>query len=96
MTRPVVVSNRARKQLAHFAPINQKAFKKVLDQFQTADDKAQRAMLKNIAATHYAPHQVRWAIKAGRKHRLLVDEESSSYVVRAFVSRGDRHYYFSE
>jgi phage-related protein len=86
----------AMKQLTKFSSKEQRSFQKALDRFTTADPLTRRTMLKHIGNSHFDNLQVKWSIRASRKHRILLDWEQDHYVVRAFVSRADRKYYWNE
>lgn len=92
----ITVLQSALKMLDRFTQVEQKQFRKAIDRFNAADPLARRSMLKNIGFGHFGQMGVKWSIRASRKHRVLIDWENEEYVVRAFVSRGDRKYYWGE
>lgn len=91
----VTILEKARKQLAAFTVQEQRAFHNALARFTAASPLDRRKMLKDVTATH-GRHQVHWSLRASRKHRVLLDRENDTYVVRGFVSRGDHRYYNTE
>jgi phage-related protein len=92
----ITILTAALKQLERFSKKEQHAFQKAIERFTHADPLSRRSMLKHIGNSHFDHLQVKWSIRASRKHRVLLDWEHDRYVVRAFVSRGDRKYYWGE
>lgn len=92
----ITILQSALKQLERFSQRERQAFQKALDRFVAADPLARRSMLKHLGESHFDNLGVKWSIRASRKHRILLDWQNNDYVVRDFVSRADRRYYWGE
>lgn len=92
----ITILELAKKQLQRFSSTEQRAFHKTLDRFVAASPQTRRSMLKHIGNSPFDRINVKWSLRASRKHRVLLDWDTDHYVVRAFVSRGDHKYYANE
>ena len=74
----------------------QKAFEHALTKLRIAKPHERAHLLNPVQNPSFTRRHIQYTMRASQKYRMLVGRDGTDYVVRGFVSRGDKRFYKSE